>query len=103
MNSSYLCRLHFVNNDNSVYCRHKLLKSATARQSMDGLNNVNYTVVDYKELPLYTCIVVNVNIPDATSYLRTLGYRGEFISAKSNSFAMSRKRDKHFSINKMRH
>ena len=60
--------------DNLLCCRHNILKSARARQSLDGLNNVNYTLVDYQELPLYTYVVVRVNIPDAVTYLRTIGY-----------------------------
>ena len=67
-------RLHCVNNYNPLYCRYNILESAIARQSVDGLNNVNYTLVDYQELPLYTHALVHVNIPDAVSYLRTIGY-----------------------------
>ena len=42
---------------------------------IDGLNNVNYTLVGYNELPLYTNITVHVNIDSAKKYLETIGYK----------------------------
>ena len=42
---------------------------------IDGLNNVNYTLVGYNELPLHTNITIRVNIDNAKKYLGTIGYK----------------------------
>ena len=42
---------------------------------IDGLNNVNYTLVGYNELPLHTNITIRVNIDSAKKYLGTIGYK----------------------------
>ena len=57
-----------------AFCRFEILESHDQRQSVDGLNNVKYTLVDFKELPLYTYMSVRVNIIDAETYLRSIGY-----------------------------
>ena len=43
---------------------------------VDGLNNVNYTLVEYKEHPLYTNITVRVNIIYVKTYLEMIGFTG---------------------------
>ena len=41
---------------------------------VEGLNNVNYTLVDYSEHPLFTNITVRVNIIYLKTYLETIGF-----------------------------
>ena len=58
-----------------LFCfRLTLLRSSEARQMLDGLNTVYYTMVDYKEQPLYTNITIRVNIRYVKNYLAKIGF-----------------------------